>query len=63
MLPVTLKGTRDILTAKGTRSSTHAHVRVTIHPPIDAREYAGKGLKVGREALMKDLRAALESGL
>ena len=63
VLPVTLKGTRDILTAKGTRSQSNARVRVTIHPPIDAGSYAGAGLKAGRDALMKDLRAALESGL
>jgi 1-acyl-sn-glycerol-3-phosphate acyltransferase len=62
VLPVTLKGTRDILPAKGTRSRANAHVRVTIHPPIDAKEYAPRG-KAGREALMNDVRAALESGL
>jgi hypothetical protein len=38
-------------------------VKVTIHPPIDSREYAARGQKAGREALMKDVRAALESGL
>jgi 1-acyl-sn-glycerol-3-phosphate acyltransferase len=63
VLPVTLKGTRDILTAKGTRSVSHAHVRVTIHAPIDASEYAKAGLKEGREALMTAVRDALESGL
>ena len=63
VLPVTLRGTRDILPAKGTRSRHHAAVRVTIHPPIDAKEYAARGLKLGREALMKDVRAALELGL
>lgn len=63
VLPVTLKGTRDILPAKGTRSRANAHVRVTIHRPIDAKEYAARGLKIGREALMNDVRAALESGL
>jgi 1-acyl-sn-glycerol-3-phosphate acyltransferase len=63
VLPVTLKGTRDILAAKGTRSATKAHVRVTIHEPIDAAEYARSGVKEGREALMKAVRSALESGL
>jgi len=63
ILPVTLKGTRDILPAKGARSSTNAHLRVTIHEPIDASEYAKRGMKEGREALMKTVRAALESGL
>ena len=63
VLPVTLSGTRDILPAKGTRSTHNARVRVTIHAPIDAKEYAAQGLKEGREALMKVVRAALESGL
>jgi 1-acyl-sn-glycerol-3-phosphate acyltransferase len=66
ILPITLKGTRDILAAKGTRSKHDAHVRVTIHPPIDARDYAEKGrekAKKGRDALMADVRAAFESGL
>jgi 1-acyl-sn-glycerol-3-phosphate acyltransferase len=63
VLPVTLKGTRDILPAKGTRSRAHAHVKVTIHRPLDAKDYAARGPKAGREALMSDVRAALESGL
>jgi 1-acyl-sn-glycerol-3-phosphate acyltransferase len=63
VLPITLRGTRDILPAKGTRSSTNAHVRATIHAPLDARAYAERGFKEGREALMTDVRNALESGL
>ena len=63
ILPITLKGTRNILPAKGARSRANASVRVTIHPPIDAKDYAARGAKVGREALMKDVRAAFESGL
>jgi 1-acyl-sn-glycerol-3-phosphate acyltransferase len=63
ILPVTLRGTRDILPAKGARSRKGAHVTVTLHPPLDARLYAVKGMKEGREALMKDVRAALASGL
>jgi 1-acyl-sn-glycerol-3-phosphate acyltransferase len=63
VLPVTLSGTRDILSAKGTRSRPRAHVRATIHPPISPEPYAAMGPKAGRDALMKDVRAALESGL
>jgi 1-acyl-sn-glycerol-3-phosphate acyltransferase len=63
ILPVTLRGTRDILPAKGARSSTCAHLRVSIHEPIDASEYAKRGTKEGRDALMKAVRSALESGL
>jgi 1-acyl-sn-glycerol-3-phosphate acyltransferase len=63
ILPVTLRGTRDILPAKGARSSKNAHVRAMIHEPIDAVPYATKGLKQGREELMRLVRTALESGL
>ncbi len=62
ILPITLDGTRNILPAKGTRSRAHASVRVTIHPPLDAKDYLARGAKAGREALMNDVRAALESG-
>jgi len=61
ILPITLDGTRDILPAKGTRSMSGAHVRAVIHAPIDARVYGAKG-KSARDALMTDVRAALESG-
>ncbi len=76
ILPVTLDGTRDVLPAKGARSIEGAHVKVTIHAPIDPRAYAetddaprssegrpGKAKKNGREKLMADVRATLESSL
>ncbi|HEY2512277.1 MAG TPA: lysophospholipid acyltransferase family protein [Polyangiaceae bacterium] len=63
ILPITLDGTRDILPAKGARSVKAVHVRVILHPPLDARAYAARGLKEGRDALMKDVRTALERGL
>ena len=62
VLPVTLDGTRDILRAKGVRSYFGAHVEVTIHEPIDPKAYESLG-KPGREKLMSDVRAALESAL
>ena len=40
ILPVTLRGTRDALAAKGVRSTAGATVRVTIHAQIDPRPYA-----------------------
>ncbi|HEX7667782.1 MAG TPA: lysophospholipid acyltransferase family protein [Polyangiaceae bacterium] len=60
IMPVTVDGTRDILVAKGVRSKTGAKVTITFHPPIDAKNYK-KG-KAGREQLMTDVRAAIESG-
>jgi 1-acyl-sn-glycerol-3-phosphate acyltransferase len=62
ILPVTLRGTRDALPAKGLRSTGGAHVRVTIHPRMDPQPYAALGKK-GRDRLMADLRPVLESGL
>lgn len=62
VLPVTLRGTRDVLVADGVRSSPGAHVLVTIHKPIDPRPYASEG-KSGRDRLMNDVRVVLESAL
>jgi 1-acyl-sn-glycerol-3-phosphate acyltransferase len=62
ILPVTLRGTRDALPAKGLRSAAGANVRVTIHSVIDPKPYAAIG-RGGRDRLMADLRPVLESGL
>jgi 1-acyl-sn-glycerol-3-phosphate acyltransferase len=62
VLPVTLKGTRDILRAKGVRSTPEQKVTVTFHQPIDPAPYKAMG-KRGREALMADVRASLASAL
>jgi 1-acyl-sn-glycerol-3-phosphate acyltransferase len=62
ILPVTLKGTRNVLPAHGVRSSPGARVRVTIHPKIETGAYAARD-KEGREELMSEVRRALERGL
>lgn len=62
ILPVTLRGTRDVLAAKGVLSSPGANVQVTIHPKIDPRPYTDRG-KGGRDELMDEVRRAIESGL
>jgi 1-acyl-sn-glycerol-3-phosphate acyltransferase len=62
ILPVTLRGTRDVLAAKGVRSRSAQRVTVTIHAPIDPAPYAGQG-KEGRNRLIQDVRRALESAL
>jgi 1-acyl-sn-glycerol-3-phosphate acyltransferase len=62
ILPVTISGTRDALPADGVLSRGGAHVRVTLHPRIDAAPYAAKG-KPGRDELMKEVRRVLESAL
>jgi 1-acyl-sn-glycerol-3-phosphate acyltransferase len=69
ILPVTLRGTRDVLEAKGVRSRPNAKVHVTLHRSIDPTPYAkdpATGRSVvpgGRDQLMRDVRAALEEGL
>jgi 1-acyl-sn-glycerol-3-phosphate acyltransferase len=62
ILPVTVRGTRDALPAKGVRSSPGASVRVTIHEPIDVGTFADQGRK-GRDDLMASVRRAVEAGL
>jgi 1-acyl-sn-glycerol-3-phosphate acyltransferase len=62
ILPVTLKGTRDVLAAKGVASHAGAHVRVAIHEKIDPRPYTDRG-KDGRVELMNEVRRVIESGL
>ena len=62
ILPITLRGTRDVLRAKGVRSIAGAHVTVTIHPPIAPAPYVAKG-KSGRDELMEEVRRVLASGL
>ncbi|MDP9034074.1 MAG: 1-acyl-sn-glycerol-3-phosphate acyltransferase [Myxococcota bacterium] len=60
ILPVTLRGTRDALPARGVRSSGGAEVRVIIHPVVDPRRYAERG-RSARQELMDDVRRTLES--
>jgi 1-acyl-sn-glycerol-3-phosphate acyltransferase len=63
ILPVSLRGTRDVLEAKGVRSVGGAHVDVTIHPPVDARGYGTAEDKTARDRLMRDVRAAIASAI
>jgi 1-acyl-sn-glycerol-3-phosphate acyltransferase len=62
ILPVTLRGTRNILPAHGVRSRAGAHVSAHIHAPIDPRPFAARG-KPGRAQLMEEVRQTLESAL
>jgi 1-acyl-sn-glycerol-3-phosphate acyltransferase len=62
ILPVTLRGTRDVLAARGVLSNAGAEVRVTIHEHIDPAPYAARG-NDGRNELMQRVRDVLESGL
>jgi 1-acyl-sn-glycerol-3-phosphate acyltransferase len=63
ILPVSIDGTRDILPAHGMRATPGAKVTVTLHAPVDPKEYAGQPQKRAREALMQRVRAIIASGL
>ncbi len=60
ILPVSLRGTRDVLAARGVLSTSGARVTVTIHERIDPAPYAARGNE-GRLELMERVRAVLES--
>jgi 1-acyl-sn-glycerol-3-phosphate acyltransferase len=59
ILPVTIDGTRNILTAKGNVVHNDQHVTVTIHAPIATADYGRKQ----REALVSAVRQAIDSSL
>lgn len=63
ILPVTIDGTRDVLPSHGFRSHAGARVDVTFHPPIETASYARLEPKAARDALMQDVRRAIESSL
>jgi 1-acyl-sn-glycerol-3-phosphate acyltransferase len=70
ILPITIKGTRDVLPSHGMFSRVGVEVHVTIHPPIEtspflARARAGTttDVKAARDALMNEVRLAIASAL
>ncbi len=68
ILPVTIKGTRDVLPSQGLLTRRDVEVHVTIHPPIDtalfkARSSTRSDAKVARDELMSEVRTAIASAL
>ena len=63
ILPVSIRGTRDVLRAKGVLTRPGKEVYVTIHPTIDPARYAPLGKKAARDALAEEVRRAIASGL
>jgi 1-acyl-sn-glycerol-3-phosphate acyltransferase len=63
ILPITIRGTRDVLEAKSLFTHTDVLVSVTIHPPIEMERYAGIAPRKARETLAADVRAAIASAL
>jgi hypothetical protein len=62
-LPITIRGTREILPAHGVLSRPGVEVNVTIHAPIPPDRYAELGRKAARDAIMMDVRRAIASVL
>lgn len=66
ILPLTIRGTRDALQAKGLRTRPGADVHVTIHPPLDPARYladAGGDRRIARTRLAEDTRRVIASAL
>lgn len=63
VLPITIRGTREVLRAKGFRSRPGVEVEVTIHPAIEPERHAGLDRKAARDALMADVERAIASAL
>jgi 1-acyl-sn-glycerol-3-phosphate acyltransferase len=63
ILPIGIQGTRDALRAKGLLTAPGAKVKVTVGAPIDPTAYTQGDLRTRREALMADVRKAIESAL
>jgi len=63
ILPITIRGTRDILRAKGMRSRRGAEVTVTIHAPIDIARFGDGDRKKQRDDLIEEVRRVIASAL
>lgn len=65
ILPVTIRGTREVLRAKGMRSRPGVEVFVTIHPEIDPNDarFAAMDRRAKRDALREEVRQAIASAL
>ncbi len=59
ILPVSIDGTRNVLTAKGREVHDHQKVKVTIHSPIATQDYRPRE----RDKLVQAVRDAIASAL
>lgn len=63
ILPVSIRGTREVLQAHGLRSRHGVDVAVTIHRPIDPKPFSGRPSREARDALAEEVRRSIASGL
>jgi len=63
VLPITIRGTREVLRANAMRSRPGVEVELTIHAPIDMNDFQGMDRRSARDALMERVRTAIASVL
>ncbi|HEY8077098.1 MAG TPA: lysophospholipid acyltransferase family protein [Labilithrix sp.] len=63
VLPITIRGTREILPSHGARSRRGVEVHVTIHPPIETAALAKLERRAARDELMAQVRREIGSAL
>lgn len=63
IVPISIRGTRDVLRAHGVRSRPGVEVFVTIHPPVDPTRHSSLPPRAARDALMGEVRRSIASGL
>jgi 1-acyl-sn-glycerol-3-phosphate acyltransferase len=68
ILPITIKGTRDVLPAHSVRSRPGVEVHVTIHEPIDTSPFKARSsgrteARIARDELIHQVRLAIASAL
>ncbi len=63
VLPITVRGTREILPSHGARSRRGVEVHVTMHPPIETVALASMERRAARDELMTQVRRAIGSSL
>lgn len=63
ILPVSIRGTRDVLRAKGILTRPGKEVLVTIHPAVDPARYSHMPRRSARDALADEVRHAISTGL
>ena len=62
ILPISIDGTRHVLEVSHARSTTDLRVRVKLGRVIETQDYIAAGRR-GRDALMREVRWAIEGGL
>jgi 1-acyl-sn-glycerol-3-phosphate acyltransferase len=63
ILPLSIRGTRDALRAKGILSRSGVEVDFTIHPAVDPARFAHMAPRAARDALCEEVRQAIASAL